>query len=76
MPTWVIPQTLARSSRPGYSGERGRLVSITEVDAWLTEVRAFGIRSIMCACSRRTNSRYTVGFQPTSSLSIKTPGLQ
>jgi protein-tyrosine phosphatase len=48
VPTWVIPQALARSSRPGYSGERGRLVSSKEVDAWLSEVRACGIKSIMC----------------------------
>jgi protein-tyrosine phosphatase len=48
----VIPLTLVRSSRPGYSGEKGRLVSITEVDAWLTEVRAFGIRSIMCLLAK------------------------
>lgn len=48
MPTWVIPRALARSGRPGYSGERGRLVSSEEVDEWLTKVRACGIKSIMC----------------------------
>ena len=48
MPAWVIPQALARSCRPGYSGERGRLVSIAEVDAWIAEVRALGIKSIVC----------------------------
>jgi hypothetical protein len=26
MPAWVIPQLLARSSRPGHSGERNRSV--------------------------------------------------
>jgi protein tyrosine phosphatase (PTP) superfamily phosphohydrolase (DUF442 family) len=48
MPTWVIPQSLARSSRPGYSGECGRSVSIAEVDAWIAEVRALGVKSIVC----------------------------
>src|SRR5712692_1112139 len=48
MPTWVIPQMLARSNRPGYSGGRSRLVSATEVDAWLAELRAWGIKSIIC----------------------------
>jgi len=48
VPTWVIPQMLARSSRPGYSGEKGRLVSSAEVDAWVAEVRTVGIKSIVC----------------------------
>lgn len=48
MPTWVIPQSLARSSRPGHSGERGRSVPISEVDTWLAELRALGIKSIVC----------------------------
>jgi protein tyrosine phosphatase (PTP) superfamily phosphohydrolase (DUF442 family) len=48
VPTWVIPQMLARSSRPGYSGDKGRLVSSAEVDAWLAEVRTLGIKSIVC----------------------------
>jgi len=42
---WVIPNTLARASRPGYSGERGRSVSATEVHAWLAEIRDLGITS-------------------------------
>jgi protein-tyrosine phosphatase len=45
---WAISQTLARGSRPGYSGERGRLVSNAEVDAWTAEARFLGIKSIVC----------------------------
>lgn len=48
MLSWVIPQALARSSRPGYSGERGRSFSSAEVDAWLVQLRAWGIKSIVC----------------------------
>jgi protein tyrosine/serine phosphatase len=48
MPTWVIPQLLARSSRPGYSGGRNRSVPAKEVDGWLAETRASGIKSIIC----------------------------
>jgi protein tyrosine phosphatase (PTP) superfamily phosphohydrolase (DUF442 family) len=48
---WVIPHTLARARRPGYSGERGRSVSTTEADAWLAEIRDLGIKSIICLLS-------------------------
>lgn len=48
MPTWVVAQTLARGRRPGYFGERGRAVPPNEVDAWLSEVKEFGVRSIIC----------------------------
>jgi protein-tyrosine phosphatase len=48
MPSWVIPSLLARSTRPGYSGEQSRQVPRAEVDAWITEVRAFGVKSIIC----------------------------
>jgi protein-tyrosine phosphatase len=48
MPKWVIAQELARGSRPGYSGGRRRAVPRAEVDAWILEVRALGIRSIVC----------------------------
>jgi protein-tyrosine phosphatase len=48
MPSWVIPSLLARSPRPGYSGERGRQVPRAKVDAWIAEVRAFGVKSIIC----------------------------
>jgi protein-tyrosine phosphatase len=46
--TWVIPQLLARTSRPGYSGGRNRLVLVMEVDEWVAEARAAGIKSIIC----------------------------
>jgi hypothetical protein len=45
---WVIEDNLARGQRPGYSGERGRMVPHAEVDAWIAETRVFGIRSIIC----------------------------
>lgn len=48
MATWVVENALARGSRPGYAGERGRAVPQGEVDAWLRETKAFGIKSIIC----------------------------
>ena len=48
MTSWVIPNVLARGSRPGYSGER---VSANEVDAWLAVIRERGIKSIICLLS-------------------------
>ncbi len=48
MPAWVVKNALARGGRPGYSGERGRSVRQDEVDAWVSETRAFGIKSIIC----------------------------
>ena len=51
MLAWEIQDKLARSHRPGYLGERRRTVSRDEVDEWLEEVRAFGIKSIICLLS-------------------------
>ena len=51
MPTWVMENNLARGQRPGYSGERGRSVPAAEVEAWIKDVRAFGIKSIVCLLS-------------------------
>jgi protein-tyrosine phosphatase len=48
MPSWVIENNLAKSQRPGYSGERGRPVPRQEVDAWIAEAKGFGVRSIIC----------------------------
>jgi protein tyrosine phosphatase (PTP) superfamily phosphohydrolase (DUF442 family) len=48
MPSWVIAGQLARSSRPGYGGERGTPVARDTVDAWLQQVKAMGIASIIC----------------------------
>jgi len=42
---WVVRNELAGSHRPGYSGE---LVERPEVDRWIAEVKALGIRSIIC----------------------------
>jgi protein-tyrosine phosphatase len=50
MPTWVIRDRLARSCRPGYPGG-GRAVRRDEIDAWVAEVRTFGIKSIICLLS-------------------------
>ena len=51
MARWVIRNVLARSSRPGYPGERGPSVSKTAVDVWLAEVRDLGVTSIICLLS-------------------------
>ncbi len=48
MPKWVIDGTLARSSRPGYGGERSSPVAPAQVDDWISEAKSFGIRSIIC----------------------------
>jgi protein tyrosine phosphatase (PTP) superfamily phosphohydrolase (DUF442 family) len=48
MPEWVIDEQLACSHRPGYYGESSSEVSKDEVDEWIEDVRAFGIRSIIC----------------------------
>ena len=45
---YVIPGRLARSSRPGYAACGGKLVDRAIVDAWIVEVRAQGVRSIIC----------------------------
>jgi len=45
---WVIPGLLARGCRPGYTGERAVQVSQDAVDAWLSQARELGIRSIIC----------------------------
>jgi protein-tyrosine phosphatase len=45
---WVIEKELARGQRPGYGGERGIPVSQAQVDAWIEDVKAFGVRSIIC----------------------------
>jgi protein tyrosine phosphatase (PTP) superfamily phosphohydrolase (DUF442 family) len=45
---WVIPARLARSSRPGFGGEKPRQVGLDEVSDWLGQARALGLRSILC----------------------------
>jgi protein tyrosine phosphatase (PTP) superfamily phosphohydrolase (DUF442 family) len=77
MLTWVIPQTLARSSRPGYSGERGRPVSSVEVDEWLETLRAWGIKSIVCLLADDQLSLYSelptglLSYYQTAGFSVK-----
>lgn len=46
--TWVIADKLARSSRPGYGGERGSLVPVGTVDEWLATAKNAGVRSVIC----------------------------
>ncbi len=48
MPSWVLEANLARSSRPGYAGERDLPVSEEAVRTWVAEVKSFGVRSIIC----------------------------
>ena len=48
MPSWVLKDCLARSSRPGYRGEKGLSVAKSEVDAWMKEAKELGIASIIC----------------------------
>jgi len=45
---WVIRGKLAKSSRPGYAGEKGVPVLRASVDQWLTEVKALGVCSVIC----------------------------
>ena len=48
MPRWVLENNLARSSRPGYGGEKGQPVPKSEVDDWMMEAKELGIVSIIC----------------------------
>src|SRR3990172_410169 len=50
---WVIPGRLARSSRPGFGG-----ANPAEVEAWLDEARAQGIRSVLCLLDERQLGYY------------------
>jgi protein tyrosine phosphatase (PTP) superfamily phosphohydrolase (DUF442 family) len=45
---WVILNRLARAARPGYGAANPTDVDPSEVEAWLDEARAMGIRSILC----------------------------
>ena len=42
---WAVKNQLAGSHRPGYPGE---CVERADVDRWIAEVQALGIRSIIC----------------------------
>jgi protein tyrosine phosphatase len=48
MPSWVIEGVLATSPRPGYQPGPEHRVPAPVVDAWLDEVRSFGINSVIC----------------------------
>jgi protein tyrosine phosphatase (PTP) superfamily phosphohydrolase (DUF442 family) len=58
MPVWEIDGKLARSGRPGYFWEDDVPVSKSAVDEWLSEVRSFGIRSIICLLGHDQLSLY------------------
>jgi len=63
---WVIPQHLARSSRPGYFLGKGAVGRDT-VDTWLSEVCDAGIKSIICLLSDEHLKLYQ-GLSPSRSL--------
>ena len=48
-PEWVLPELLAKSPRPGYPGREG--ISKEVVDEWIENVRAMGVRSVICFLS-------------------------
>ena len=48
-PEWVLPELLAKSPRPGYPGREGSSKEV--VDEWIENVRAMGVRSIICFLS-------------------------
>lgn len=55
---WAIPDQLAQARRPGYRGERLHPVGEQEVDAWIREVKANRISSIICLLSDRELAAY------------------
>ncbi len=48
-PEWVLPELLAKSSRPGYPERQD--IGANVVDEWVERVRGMGIRSIICFLS-------------------------
>ena len=48
-PEWVLPELLAKSPRPGYPGREGTSKEVG--DEWIENVRAMGVRSIICFLS-------------------------
>jgi hypothetical protein len=55
---WVIERKLARGRRPGYTGEEAVQVPQGAVDAWLSQARELGIRSIICLLAQEQLSLY------------------
>ena len=48
-PECVLPELLAKSSRPGYPTKEG--ISKEVVDEWIENIRAMGVRSVICFLS-------------------------
>ena len=48
-PEWVLPELLAKSSRPGYPERQD--IGTDAVDEWVERVRRMGVRSIICFLS-------------------------
>ena len=48
-PEWVLPELLAKSSRPGYPERQD--IGTDAVDEWVERVRGMGIGSIICFLS-------------------------
>ena len=48
-PEWVLPELLAKSPRPGYPESEG--ISKEAVDERIENIRAMGVRSIICFLS-------------------------
>ena len=56
-PEWVLPELLAKSPRPGYPGREGTSKEV--VDEWIEDVRAMGVRSIICFLSNHQLAFYS-----------------
>ena len=56
-PECVLPELLAKSSRPGYPKKEG--ISKEVVDEWIENVRAMGVRSIICFLSAHQLAFYS-----------------
>src|SRR3989304_3553093 len=54
----VTPGRLAGSSRPGFGGTNPAEVDPADVETWLDEARAQGIRSILCLLDERQLGYY------------------
>jgi protein-tyrosine phosphatase len=63
--TWVKTGVLARSPRPGYDSED---VPRADVDAWIDDAKALGIRTILCLLGE-SQLRYYSALAPDSLLS-------
>ena len=49
LPEWVLPELLAKSSRPGYPERQD--IGTDAVDEWVERVRGMGVESIICFLS-------------------------